>query len=103
MGLGTFSSFNITASPNPASSNINVGLADVMDTTISSPMRIIDSQGKTIMTLYDVNTNMVVKQWTYNEVSSNNYNLNIAGLKTGIYVLQVDRDNHAKVTKIIIE
>jgi hypothetical protein len=99
----TFSSFNIVASPNPATNNINISLSDVVDTSVTSPMRIIDSQGKTLMSLYDFNTSILVKQWTYNEVTNNNYNLNIADLKRGVYVLQVDRDNHAKVTKIIIE
>ncbi len=98
-----FSSFNITASPNPATNNINVSLSDAIDTAITTPVRMIESQGKTILTLYDFNTTMVVKQWTHSEVSSNNYNLNLDGLNKGVYVLQVDRDTHSKVTKIIVE
>ena len=63
----------------------------------------MESKGKTILTLYDVNNSMIVKQWKYNEVKNKNYNINVAGLKKGIYILQVDRENQAKLTKIIIE
>ena len=78
-------------------------VADTTTSSSSSQVRVIDSQGKTIMTLYNFNTNAVVKQWTYNEASNTNYNLNVADLKKGIYVLQVDREGHTKTTKIIIE
>lgn len=46
---------------------------------------------------------MLVKQWKHNESNTQNYNLNINGLRKGIYVLQVDRDNQTNVIKIIIE
>ena len=78
-------------------------VADTTTSSSSSQVRVIDSQGKTIMTLYNFNTNAVVKQWTYNEASNTNYNLNVADLKKGIYMLQVDREGHTKTTKIIIE
>ena len=78
-------------------------VADTTTSSSSSQVRVIDSQGKTIMTLYNFNTNAVVKQWTYNEASNTNYNLNVADLKKGIYMLQVDKEGHTKTTKIIIE
>jgi pimeloyl-ACP methyl ester carboxylesterase len=100
------SSFAVSVSPNPAQNNINVSLAPVNNSQTSesnTPSEVVGSNGKTIMSLFEVNTNTIVKQWKYNESKNQNYNLNINGLRKGIYLLQVDRNNQTNMTKIIIE
>jgi len=106
----TCSGFRMIVSPNPAQNKINLSLNPVDNnntisnaSTSSAPLKTVESKGKTIVSLFEVNTKRLVKQWTYNEFQSLNYNLNITGFKKGVYVLQVDRDNQTNVTKIIIE
>ena len=102
-------SFRIAVSPNPATNNINLNLAPAdltnqsTNTSSTVPLRAIESKGKTIISLYELNTVLLVKQWKQNETKNSNYNLDVNGLRKGIYVLQVDRDNETRVTKIIIE
>ena len=100
-----------TASPNPASETINLSLKEQTDATIAqkmtgqelTPIPSIKSTGKTIVSLFDMNTSGLVRQWTKNEIISKSYNFNIAGLRKGLYVLQVDRDNKTVTIKIIVE
>lgn len=106
----TCGGFGLVVSPNPAQSNINLNFSPGDDSkTVSAtkvnnaPLKIVESKGKTIMSLFEVNTNTLVKQWKHNESKIQNYHLNINGLRKGIYVLQVDRDDHTETTKIVIE
>jgi transcription initiation factor TFIID subunit TAF12 len=55
------------------------------------------------MYLYDFYTNALIKQWKYLETKSSNYNLNIGGIKSGMYVLKMERNNKSTTTKIIIQ
>ena len=66
-------------------------------------LRSFPSKGRTIVTLFDFNAATLVRQWIRNEVNGKQYNFNTAGLKKGLYVLQVDRDDETRTTKIIIE
>jgi bacillolysin len=112
-GGGCFG-FRIAVSPNPSQSNMSVSLTpenssnqsitNAATATINNtPIKIIPSAGKTIMSLFEVNSNILVKQWVHNEASNLNYNFNINGLRKGFYILQIDRDNTATTTKVIIE
>ena len=103
-------SFSVVVSPNPAQDNINLsftqpddGKTSIVAKTSAIPLQIIKSKGKTIMSLFEVSTNMLVKQWKYNESKSSNYSLNVNGLRKGVYVLQVDRDDLSEMIKILIE
>jgi hypothetical protein len=97
--------YAIIASPNPATSNINVSIKEVSDTTISKAKSstTTNTSGITKMYLYDFNTGVLIKQWTYQEMQSTNYNLNIVGVKAGAYVLKMERDNKMSTTKIIVQ
>jgi hypothetical protein len=96
-------------SPNPAKDKINVSLNPVTDKDMASgqtqtaPLRILKSKGRTIMSLYDMYTRTMVKQWVYTESKNQNYSLPVSGLSKGVYVLQVDREDQTKLTEIIIE
>lgn len=104
-------SFRVTVSPNPVSSTLNVTFSQQTDSETSlkqqgqelRPLRSMMSTGKTIVTLFDFNTSMQVKQWAQNEASSKGYNYSVVGLRKGLYILQVDRDNQTTTTKIIVE
>ena len=102
---------SIVVSPNPASDNINVTFTDAADSTAArsvnyktaSGLRSFPSKGRTIVSLFDFNAATLVRQWVRNEVNGKQYNFNTAGLKKGLFVLQVDRDDETRTTKIIIE
>lgn len=100
--------YSIVASPNPAKGTINVNVTTVPDTVtvIGSQQKMAltsNTTGITIMSLYDFNTNALVKQWTYQEINASGYKLNVAGVKSGIYVLKIERDNKSSTTKIILQ
>ena len=97
----------LVASPNPTTGDINVSIREVEDTTeamakkqsFNSP----NSGDITKMYLYDFNTGILIKQWSFPETKSNNYNLNIVGVKSGMYVLKMERNNKSTSTKIIVK
>lgn len=101
----------VIASPNPTTGNINLAFSEQSDVSSISktagqdllPIRSFKSTGKTIVSLFELNNNLLVRQWTQNEITSKILNYNIAGLRKGLYVLQVDRDNKTATTKIIVE
>ncbi len=101
--------YRLVASPNPAKGNINLGIIKedagtaIVESATNRPLTRIESKGKTIISLFEVNTNLMIKQWKQNESASPRYNLNISGLRKGVYVIQVDRDNTTMQTKIIVE
>lgn len=99
--------YSIVASPNPATSNINVSITEVEDTSASAAnskaLTVSNSSGITKMYLYDFYTGALVKQWTFKEMKSNNYDLSIIGVKKGTYVLKMERDNKTTSTKIIVK
>lgn len=99
--------FRIIVSPNPVKNNMSVQFSEgesrlaIENTT--TPVRKIESKGKTVVTLFEMNTSTISRQWSFKESATQNYNLNTNGLRRGVYVLQVDRDNETRVTKVIVE
>jgi Secretion system C-terminal sorting domain len=101
----------VVASPNPTTGNINLTFSETSDTTVAAKttgqtltaIRSLNSTGKTIISLFEFNTSSLAKQWIRNEIDSKTYNFNIAGLRKGLYVLQVERNNQTTMTKIIVE
>ncbi len=116
-GVTVFSScpqFRLAVSPNPAKNNLNVSLAAITDqdktaeetetaATSFRPKRVVRSKGQTVLSLYEMNTTLPVKQWRFNDTKNPQYNLPLQGLRKGVYILQVDRDNETRLTKVIIE
>ncbi|HTE13357.1 MAG TPA: T9SS type A sorting domain-containing protein [Chitinophagaceae bacterium] len=100
-------SYGLRASPNPAKSVINVEVTTVADTslTISSLQSMAKEQAPvaTKMYLYNFNTNALVKTWSFQEATLDKYNLSIAGVKAGIYILKMERGSKTTTTKIIVE
>lgn len=104
-------SFRVAASPNPVSSSLNIAFSEQTEAEATSkqqgqelkPLRSFKSTGRTIVTLFEFNTSMQVRQWTQNETNSKGYNYSVAGLRKGLYILQVDRNNQTATTKIIVE
>ncbi len=102
-------SFRMAASPNPASGNINVTIQKITDSSelakqpVQEMARSSNSAGITRLSLYDFNSNALVKEWKYDEIELMNFHLNIAGIKKGIYVLKMERDNNTTSTKVIVQ
>jgi hypothetical protein len=98
-------SLAIIASPNPTTNVLNVSITNIYDsTTVTSQAKTTsNTSGITKMNLYDFNSGLLVKQWTYQEMKSTNYALNIVGVKKGVYVLKMERDNNTTSTKILVQ
>lgn len=102
--------FRLAVSPNPASGNMVVSMNEPLaeekpsETEAAiSPLRKIASKGQTVLSLFELNTNLPVRQWKFNETSGQRYNMNLSGLRKGHYLLQVDRDNQTQVTKVMLQ
>lgn len=101
--------FRVSVLPNPVKNNLTVQLdepiegAVTSETSPASPLRSIRSKDKTILTLLEMNTNLPVKQWQFNEVKNKRYSVPLQGLRKGIYLLQVDRNNESRITKLYVE
>lgn len=102
------SPFRLVASPNPAKDDINLAVSTLTNgASITNPEEAenlnSNTKGMTKMYLYDVYTNQPVRQWTYRETKASNYRLNITGVRTGVYLLKMERDNKTASTKVIVE
>jgi lysyl endopeptidase len=112
-GVTVFSNcpaFRLSVSPNPANGNMVVSLAQATDDKADAseeapinPLRKVASKGQTVLSLFELNTTMPVRQWKYNETAINRYNIDLTGLRKGTYLLQVDRDNQTKVIKVVVQ
>lgn len=98
-------SFAVTVSPNPAKNLVSVSIKDLKNTKALATNDVKTVKGKsfTNMFLYNLNTQVLVREWAYPDTQSNNYNLNIADIKSGIYILKIERNNETTSTKIIVE
>ncbi len=101
--------YAIVASPNPATSDVNMNITDVADTTSAensvknNVATSSNTAGITKIYLYDITSGSLIKQWTYQEMKNNNYKLNVSGVKSGTYLLKMERNNKSAATKIIIK
>lgn len=106
----TCPAFRLAVSPNPASGNMvvsmNEPLAEKTPTETEpaiSPLRKIASKGQTVLSLFELNTNLPMRQWKFNETKGQRYNMSLSGLRKGNYLLQVDRDNQTQVTRVMVQ
>ncbi len=90
--------YRIAASPNPANDNITVSILDEMPNTIKS----INLPEPITMTLYNINNTLPMKKWTF-KTTQKNYNLNIQGIKTGQYILVVQKGMDMQSQQITIQ
>ncbi|WP_295234815.1 matrixin family metalloprotease [Sediminibacterium sp.] len=96
----------VAVSPNPAKDVLNINVTKESDNSSEEIKEKSDktiSAGKTNFTLSDINTNHVLKRWTFNESKLINYNLDIRGLKAGVYVLTTERNGETTTTKVIVQ
>jgi hypothetical protein len=107
--------YTMLVSPNPATNNINVQIMQVADTSstansidasssvATSNTLLTNSSATTKFYLCDLYSNAVVKQWQFQEAKSASYNLNITGVRSGTYVLKMERNNKTTTTKILVQ
>lgn len=89
--------FTIKASPNPTISDLTVELTDQSD-----EMQKLDKTEKVSFQLYNFTKTTLVKQWTFDN-SQNRRMLNVAGLRSGQYILVVTKGTHRQSIQIIIK
>ncbi len=101
-------SFRIAASPNPTKDNLNIAI-DVVDDKTGEVLTGKNYQksslktSSTVFSLYEINSNQLVKQWKFEETDNMNYNIKFKGLKTGVYVLKMERDGQSATSKILFQ
>jgi len=106
---GWSTGYKLTASPNHVKNNINVKVETVEEVIATNTQEIKiaipnnNSTGITKMYLFNFNTNTLVKQWIYHDIKTDSYSLNIVGLKSGYYVLKMERNNKTTTTKIQVQ
>ena len=115
MPTGTYHSYTLAASPNPASTTLNVNLvattAATNDTTLATSATIASSNTTTenitsapaIISLYDMVTNNMVKQWKFQDASVISFPLNVSDLRRGMYILKVNKGDLLLTTKVILK
>lgn len=98
--------FRVMISPNPVKDNMSISFTDAAAEdrdAVIQPVQRMDSKGMTIFSLYEINSGSMMKQWKFNEVKTEHYNVNTGGLRKGVYILQTDRDNITTVTRLVVE
>ena len=88
--------FNINVSPNPANENLQVMITDEAEESKS-----LSKDEQIIMTLYYMNSTTIAKRWNFKN-NQNNFNLNVSNLKTGHYILIVEKGNYKQSEQIFI-
>jgi hypothetical protein len=87
----------IATSPNPASDNLLVSIEEE-----SSKLTTLKSSENISISLYDFNTNMLVKKWTFNK-GERKFNLNIASIMRGQYVLIIRRGKEHGSKQVMLQ
>ena len=115
MPTGTYHSYTLAASPNPASTTLNISLVATanafQDTTLSSVASITSNSTTavattsdvTIISIYDMVTNNMVRQWKFQDASAINFPLNVSDLRRGMYILKVNKGDLLLTTKVILK
>ena len=89
-------SFRVSTSPNPAKDNLFVSIVDESAEAKASKEETIT------MTLYNLNTTVVVKRWAFKNNQSK-FNLDISDVKMGYYILVVQKGKNQQSEQILIE
>lgn len=89
--------FRVSASPNPATNNLTVSIVDE-----SPEVKALSKNETVTMTLYNLNSAIAVKTWTFKN-NQTKFNLNISNLKKGNYILKVQKGKYQQSEQIIIE
>lgn len=96
-------------SPNPVNGNINLSIEKVKEENVNPTQQLSSTKenslavNKTAFHLYDINTNSLIKEWSYSETESTSYNLNVLGIKSGWYVLKMEREGNSSTIKVFIK
>ena len=88
--------FNINVSPNPANDNLQVIITDETEESKS-----LSKDEQISMTIYYMNSTTIAKRWNFKN-NQNNFNLNVSNLKTGHYILVVEKGNNRQSEQIFI-
>ncbi|MBX9783279.1 MAG: T9SS type A sorting domain-containing protein [Chitinophagaceae bacterium] len=104
--------WSMRIAPNPAVQTLTVSLEK--DASVSGNSKTSEKgnnsaeqknsqNNETRLSLFDANSNKLVRTWLYQEATNKNYQLNISGLKPGVYILKTEREGQTLTTKVIIQ
>lgn len=99
------SPWRLMVSPNPVKDNINLVIEQPDNLVVKQSPETKNASGKgvTRIYLYDMYTNTIVKQWSYFENRSTKYQLNVSGIKSGMFLLKLERDGYSSTTKVMVQ
>ena len=89
-------SFRLSASPNPATNQINV----VIDNETNS-VKSLSANTDVKFEFINFNTGLLHRQWTFRN-AQNQFNLNLTGIDAGIYILRARKGRYQQAVKIIV-
>ncbi len=89
--------FRVAASPNPATDNVVVSIADE-----SEEVKNLSREETVSMTLYKLDGTSVVKRWIFKN-NQNKFTVNVSDVKKGNYILKVQKGKHQQSEQIIIK
>lgn len=92
-----YENFRMTASPNPASSQITVTIDDE-----SNQVKALSPDTDIKFEIFEFNSGIKKKQWNHKN-SSKQFNLNLSGLNKGVYVLKGTKGKYRQSIKIVIQ
>lgn len=89
--------FRVAVNPNPATDNLTVSITDE-----SKDVKALNQDETITMTLYNLSSTVIIKRWTFKNTQSR-FNLNVAEVKTGYYILMVQKGKEQQSKQIFIE
>lgn len=89
--------FRVATSPNPAGSNLNVVITDELN-----EVKALNAHTDILIELQLLNTGTVHKQWTFKN-TQNAFNLNLAGISKGWYIITVTKGKYRSSAKILVQ
>jgi hypothetical protein len=89
--------FSITPTPNPASDNLRIKIADE-----SLEAKALSTNENVSISLYEFTSNNIVKKWNFKN-NINLFSLNVSNLKKGNYIIVVKKGNFKESKHILIE
>ncbi len=92
----TVESFQITASPNPATTHLNIVIQNE-----TPPVTKLSKTEKVVFSLYNKEKSELVRTWKFVN-KANKFNLNIQGITGGNYILIVNKGKFHNTKQIII-
>jgi hypothetical protein len=98
------SGWSMRISPNPVREVLSVNLDNNAATVTSATQKISKPAAtETRFSLLDANSNLRIRTWLFKEGERTNYQLQLSGIKSGVYILKLERGSETVTSKVIVQ